>query len=192
MSPSMSRDAGTDSSAARLAQDLRALDRAYSPGRHGRWSARRRAELVDACLRDAYADAERPRGRVAVVAVGGYGRGELVPASDIDVLLLHEEAEPEGVAALAESLLYPLWDAGLTVGHAVRTPEDCLAFAVARLDASTAMLDARIVTGDVELFGRARELAFGWVREDPRGFAARLVEDSQERAARYGSVSHLL
>jgi [protein-PII] uridylyltransferase len=192
VSSSMSSDAGTGSSAARLAQDLRALDLAYSPGRHGRWSARRRAELVDACLRGAYADAEGPRGRVAVVAVGGYGRGELAPASDIDVLLLHEEAEPDGVAALAESLLYPLWDAGLTVGHAVRTPEDCLAFAAARLDASTAMLDARIVTGDEELFGRARELAFGWVREDPRGFAARLVEASQERAERYGSVSHLL
>src|SRR5215210_5937846 len=112
----MPRGAGRDSSAARLAHDLRALDRAYSPGRHGRWSARRRAELVDACLRRAYADAKGPRGRIAVVAVGGYGRGELAPASDIDVLLLHDEAEPGGVATLAESLLYPLWDAGLTVG----------------------------------------------------------------------------
>lgn len=188
----MPKGSGTDSSAARLAHELRALDRAYSPGRHGRWSARRRAELVDACLRGAYAHSDDPRGRVAVVAVGGYGRGELAPASDIDVLLLHEENDADGVAALAESLLYPLWDAGLTVGHAVRTPEDCLAFAAARLDASTAMLDARIVDGDRELFARARELVFGWVREDARGFAARLVEASQERADRYGSVSHLL
>ena len=66
------------------------------------------------------ADARAPR--TALVALGGYGRGALCPHSDIDLLVLHDGADPDAVGALAERLLYPLWDAGFTVGHAVRTP----------------------------------------------------------------------
>jgi [protein-PII] uridylyltransferase len=89
-------------------------------------------------------------------------------------------------------VLYPLWDAGLAVGHAVRTPEDCLTLAAGRVDAATAMLDARRVAGDEELFERMRELVLGWVREDARGFAARLLEAARERRERYGSAAYLL
>jgi [protein-PII] uridylyltransferase len=179
-------------SAGGLAEKLRALDRAYSPGHHGRWSARRRAELVDESLRRAFGDRDPEVGVVALAALGGYGRGELTPASDIDLLILHDAGAPERLTALAQSVLYPLWDAGLTVGHAVRTPQECLAFAVGRIDASTAMLDGRLLAGDEELFAAMRELVLGWVREDPRGYAARLAEAAGERADRYGSVSYLL
>ncbi len=112
---------------ARLKDELASLERAYSAGHHGRWSARRRSDLVDAALVELYgaetSAAERAP-RTALVALGGYGRGALVPRSDIDLLLLHDGTEPPAVAALSERLLYPLWDAGFTVGHAVRTPAE--------------------------------------------------------------------
>ncbi|HEX9123726.1 MAG TPA: ACT domain-containing protein [Actinomycetota bacterium] len=178
-------------SVARLLDELRALDRAYSAGHHGRWSAARRAELVDACLRDLLAEVGSSNG-VALVAQGGYGRSELAPGSDIDLLILHPGADPDGVAALAERVLYPLWDAGLTVGHAVRTPDECLAIAAERLDAATAMLDGRHVSGDPATWPRVRDRLVAGIRRDPRGFAGRLRDDARERRERHGSVSWLL
>jgi [protein-PII] uridylyltransferase len=177
-------------SVARLSDDLRALDRAYAVGHHGRWSATRRAQMVDGCLRDLFG-VTGPASGVALVALGGYGRGMLSPGSDVDLLILHDEASAPEAAALAERLLYPLWDAGLRVGHAVRTPADC-ADAAARLDAATAMLDGRLLAGDRAAWGRTHAIVLGSVRDDPRGFAVRLLDDRAARRARYGSVSSLL
>lgn len=180
---------------ARLRDELAALDRAYSPGHHGRWSARRRAELVDAALVELYgvavpADARAPR--TALVALGGYGRGALCPYSDIDLLLLHDDADPAAVTALAQRLLYPLWDAGFTVGHAVRTPRECAELATERLDVATAVLDGRLLAGDRELFDRAFEEVVLPLRAGPDAFAARLADDARERRERYGSTTYLL
>ena len=138
----------------RLLEDLRSLDRAYSTGHHGRWSGRRRAELVDACLRDLAAAAGMPED-VALVALGGYGRGTLAPGSDLDLLILHE-GSADAVPLLAERLLYPLWDAGLRVGHAVRTPEVCVEIAAERLDSMTAMLDGRLLVGSAPRWDEVR------------------------------------
>ncbi len=175
----------------RLLDELSALDRAYSAGHHGRWSARRRADLVDACLRDLFTLAGAPPG-VGLVAVGGYGRKELVPASDIDLLILHGGERGDEVAALAQDLLYPLWDAGLAVGHAVRTGAECLEAAAARLDTTTALLDGRPLVGDMDLWSTAHAELLGWVRRDPPRFAEQLREDAARRRERFGSVSHLL
>lgn len=175
----------------RLLEERSALDRAYSPGHHGRWSAARRAGIVDAGLRELFAGAE-PREAVALVALGGYGRGELAPRSDIDLLLLHEGSRPEEVAALAERLLYPLWDAGLTVGHAVRTPAECSAIARERLDAATAMLDGRWLAGDEGLWAETHGALLADTRDEPRALAERLGADAGSRAERFGHVSHLL
>ena len=88
---------------ARLKDELTALERAYSPGHHGLWSARRRAELVDGALVDLYSAAvftgdRAPR--TALVALGGYGRGALCPHSDVDLLLLHDGSDQATVASL--------------------------------------------------------------------------------------------
>jgi [protein-PII] uridylyltransferase len=169
-------------------EDLRALDRAYAIGHHGRWSAARRAEIVDGYLRDLFGAAEPG---VALVALGGYGRGSLSPGSDVDLLILHDGSNAPEVAALAERLLYPLWDAGLRVGHAVRTPAGCVD-AAARLDASTAMLDGRLLAGDRDVWSATHASMLEPVRADPRRFAARLLDDRWARRERYGSVSSLL
>ena len=175
----------------RLLGDLRSLDRAYSAGHHGRWSGRRRAELVDACIRDLASAAGMPED-VALVALGGYGRGVLAPGSDLDLLILHHGSSTPDVAALAEHLLYPLWDAGLRVGHAVRTPDACVEIASERLDATTAMLDGRVLAGSASAWDDVRSALLELVRDDPRAFAERLAADREARRDRFGSVSSLL
>ena len=80
---------------------------------------------------------------VALAAIGGYGRRQQLPRSDVDLLVLHEGDRLDEVAVLVERLLYPLWDAGFEVGHAVRTTEECVVAARERLDGLTSMLDLR-------------------------------------------------
>ena len=177
--------------ATRLREELSALDRAYSTGHHGRWSARRRAELVDAALVELFAASEAPPG-TALVATGGYGRGGLAPASDVDLVLLHDGASTEDAERVASSLLYPLWDLGLALGHAVRTPEEAETAARERLDTLTAMLDTRLVAGDAGVADRAAAAVLEDVRVDPEGFRRRLGNAAVERRDRYGSAAELL
>ncbi len=176
---------------ARLRADLDALDRAYTLGHHGRWAAGRRADLVDAALAELWSRAAPPPA-MALAALGGYGRRLQLPRSDIDLLLLHDDAPEDEVRRIADALLYPLWDAGFTVGHAVRTPAECLAAAEERFDAWTAMLDGRHVAGAPALV----ETALGPVRalaaRDPSGFAVRIDQARVARRERYGSCAHLL
>ena len=128
---------------------------------------------------------------VALVALGGYGRGTLAPGSDLDLLILHE-GSADAVSQLAERLLYPLWDAGLQVGHAVRTAEVCFEIAAERLDATTAMLDGRLLAGSAPAWDEVRSAVLAPVRGDPIAFAQRLVADRDARRERFGSVSSLL
>ncbi|HEY7400886.1 MAG TPA: hypothetical protein VH989_08310, partial [Actinomycetota bacterium] len=185
-------EAEADATVARLKQELAALTRAYSPGHHGLWAARRRAGIVDGALTQLYARAATRAPRTALAALGGYGRGALAPASDVDVLLLHDDAPADEIAGLAERLLYPLWDAGFAVGHAVRTPSESLTVASDRLDALTATLDARLLAGDEELFRAAVDPSRRMVRDDPDGFAERLGDAAVERRERFGSAASLL
>lgn len=98
-----------------------------------------------------------------VVALGSYARGELCPGSDVDVMLLHGGARRTGVPDVAGTLWYPLWDAGFVLGQSVRTVKEALAVAEDDLDALTALLDVRVVSGDgslaEELMLRVRQLA---------------------------------
>jgi [protein-PII] uridylyltransferase len=172
-----------------LRAELSALERAYALGHHGRTVARRRAELVDRCIRELFERAGGPPG-IAVAATGGYGRGTQLPASDIDLLVIHDDLGSIGVSA--DALLYPLWDAGFTVGHAVRTPAECVVAAERHLDAWTAMLDGRAVVGDRALFERAIDPVREAARTDPPGFARRIRDAAGVRRARFGSCAHLL
>lgn len=151
----------------------------------------RRTQIVDAGLRELF-DRTTVAGEDALVALGGYGRRMLSPRSDVDLLILHPGADPQGVSALAERLLYPLWDAGLRLGHAVRTAEECLEEATERLDTTTGMLDGRLVAGDLSLWERVHAELLELVRGDPRAFTERLASDREARRDRFGSVSSLL
>lgn len=174
----------------KLQAEYEALERAYSPGHHGVWTGRRRAELVDVALRELFERAGTPP-RTALAAVGGYGRALLLPRSDIDVLLLHDGSDDDAVARLADDLLYPLWNAGFEVGHAVRTPPDCEQ-ACEHLDAGAAMLDIRRLAGDEGLTLDVAARVEAWAQRDPRAFATAIRGDSARRAERFGFSAHRL
>ena len=107
------------------------------------------SDALDAALSE-LASAVREE-RFAVVAVGGYGRREQCRHSDIDVMLLVADEAP---AAAVPAVLYPLWDAGLKVGHSVRTAEQARQAAGQSVETLTALLDARLVSGDRDLYER--------------------------------------
>jgi len=100
------------------------------------------SDAVDAALRESFTTVARDD--LVVLALGSYARRELCPGSDVDVLLLHRRPE---VAAVADALWYPLWDAGLVLGHAARTAKEALRLAESDLETLTSLLDVRIVAG---------------------------------------------
>lgn len=112
----------------------------------------------------------------AIVALGGYGRREQCLWSDVDVMLLHRNRNTE---PLIKAVFYPLWDANLKVGHAVRTVEQCREAGRAELETLTALLSARLVVGDVDLFGEFEAALADLVRQRP--LAPRLAEQERER-----------
>jgi [protein-PII] uridylyltransferase len=95
--------------------------------------------------------AQRELQQCAVVALGGYGRGELAPGSDVDLLFLHPGRPSQAVARFAERALQILWDVGLTVGHSFRSPRECVAEAKDDLHSRTALTEARLVSGSASL-----------------------------------------
>ena len=97
----------------------------------------------------------------AIVAVGGYGRQRLAPGSDIDLLFITPQNADKACLEVVEFILYMLWDMGLKVGHATRDVDDCISQAKADMTIRTAMLEARFLTGDEELFNRTCRANFG-------------------------------
>ncbi|HYI60306.1 MAG TPA: [protein-PII] uridylyltransferase [Acidimicrobiales bacterium] len=131
-----------------------------------------------------------PPSGVALVAIGGYGRGQLCPGSDLDLLLLHSRAVD--VEPIADALWYPIWDAGVKLGHSVRTPREALALAAEDLDTATALLDVRGLAGDRALAdGLGREAAAQWEKRGKR-WLARLADSVDQRHSRSGEVAFLL
>jgi [protein-PII] uridylyltransferase len=138
----------------------------HQAGGGGREVCARRAELVDILLQyvfSAAAAAARENGRaevpLALIALGGYGRGELNPFSDIDVMLLHrqrDEISPH-LEEMVNQVLYLLWDSGFKVGHSTRSIKEAIAQANRDMRTKTAMLESRFLAGDRELAGEFRE-----------------------------------
>ncbi|MFH8408176.1 [protein-PII] uridylyltransferase [Streptomyces sp. NPDC018019] len=130
---------------------------------------------------------------LALVAVGGYGRGELSPRSDLDLLLLHDgKAGARTVAALADQLWYPVWDLNLALDHSVRTPSEVRKAARDDLKVQLGLLDARHLAGDPELTGALRGTALADWREQAPKRLPELREICRERAARQGELQYLL
>ncbi|MCO5120650.1 MAG: [protein-PII] uridylyltransferase [Burkholderiaceae bacterium] len=105
------------------------------------------SRAADRTLRQLWAEAGLPAGS-ALVAVGGYGRGELYPHSDVDLLILLDEAPDEPGAAALSGFVGACWDLGLEIGHSVRTVDECLAESEADVTVRTALLERRPLAGD--------------------------------------------
>lgn len=169
-----------------LGRDALAADRSLV----GRALCRAYAERADAALAQLFAENVDVDGAVTLVALGGYGRRELSLQSDLDVLLLHDGSVDIG--PIAEAIWYPIWDSGVKLGHAVRTPKEALVLAGDDLDSATALLQARFVAGDRALLddtsARMGEL---WVKRAKK-HVPELAQRVRARHARSGEVAFLL
>ncbi len=131
---------------------------------------------------------------VALAVVGSVARRDAGPASDLDLVLLHDgrSLSPHQVSALADALWYPLWDAGLRLDHSVRTPAQCRDVAGSDLSAAMGLLDLRALAGDAGLVARTRAALLGDWRGGIRRRLPQLLENLRERGQRFGDLAHLL
>ena len=130
---------------------------------------------------------------MAVVAVGGYGRRELCPHSDVDLLFLHGYKVDRFVESMTEWMLYPLWDLGLEVGHSVRNIKETIRLAGTDDSIRTALLDHRLVTGDDSLYGEStRELDRFLYFQAGDKFIEKKIREMRSRHAKVGSTVYLL
>ncbi|MFI5872922.1 [protein-PII] uridylyltransferase [Streptomyces sp. NPDC051445] len=150
------------------------------------------AELTDDWLSGLFTAGTEELKGVSLVAVGGYGRAELSPRSDLDLLLLHDGDDPKAVAALADRLWYPVWDLGLALDHSVRTPAEARKTAGEDLKVQLGLLDARHLAGDLALTAGLRTAVLAdWRNQAPKRLPE-LQELCAERAERQGELQYLL
>ncbi|MGH8722432.1 MAG: nucleotidyltransferase domain-containing protein, partial [Burkholderiales bacterium] len=129
---------------------------------------------------------------VALVAVGGYGRGELHPSSDIDLMVVYDGALSPFVQRVMQELLYTLWDLGLQVGHSLRSLEDCVAMARTDFPSRTSMQEARLIEGDRRLFTRfGRVLRDNVYRQDFGEFLAMTLAEREQRYRKFGASPYI-
>lgn len=148
------------------------------------------SKQVDDWLKELFESAGGASCSAALAAVGGYGRAELSPHSDLDVWLLYDESD--GIEELAVGLWHPIWDEGLKLGHAVRTIPETLKLAEKSLDTSTALLSLRHLAGDAALSRRLKtEAERRWMGR-AKVWLPRLVEDSRKRGRQFGEVAFRL
>ncbi|MDW3214805.1 MAG: [protein-PII] uridylyltransferase [Ilumatobacteraceae bacterium] len=140
----------------------------------------------------AHARTQHPRApKFALVAVGGYGRGELSPQSDIDLILIHE-SKSNRIESVASAIWYPIWDTGLKLGHAVRSVDEHLALAKTDLDTATALLTARPIAGDRKIGNVIVESGrSNWSKRKKR-WLAELRDRVYQRQSGAGDVAYIL
>jgi [protein-PII] uridylyltransferase len=162
----------------------------------GRAAVLQRAQLLDQIIVRLWETflARQTGGKLALAAIGGYGRYSLFPFSDVDLLLLHADREAETAAKDAvRSFSQELWDLGIKLSPASRTLEECDRFDPNNTEFSISLLDCRFLAGDRELFTRLRDkVVLKLVMRDAQLLVQRLVELARARHAKYGStVFHL-
>jgi [protein-PII] uridylyltransferase len=154
---------------------------------------RDRARLVDMALRAAWANhAGKFAGDLSLIAVGGYGRGELHPSSDIDIMVLLPKSDSADWQPDIERFLTFLWDIGLEVGHSVRSIDDCQRESLADISVATTLFEARLLSGPEPLFaGMRRALAPDRLWSSQDFFEAKCKEQT-ERHHRYFDTAYNL
>lgn len=151
------------------------------------------ADVADEIIAGVFTLCQKRLGAVsALVATGGYGRRELAPSSDIDLLFLQPEDGRASTAAV-EYMLYLLWDIGLKVGHAVRTVEECVEESLKDITIRTTLLEARLIAGDAGLYA-SFEKAYQErvVKGSGLAFVAAKLKEREQRHARFGDSRYML
>src|SRR3954462_6604226 len=174
----------------------------HRAGGGGREICAHRAELIDVLLRYVFGAASSATARrngeaevpLALIALGGYGRGELNPFSDVDVILLHQqraEVSPH-LEEMVNQILYLLWDSGFKVGHSTRSIKEAIAQANSDMRTKTAMLEARFLAGNTELATEFREqFRAKCVVGHERDYVELRMEDQVARHKKFGDSVYL-
>jgi len=174
----------------------------HQAGGGGREICARRAELIDILLQYVFGAAaaaaapgnDAAKVPLALIGLGGYGRGELNPFSDIDVMLLHRQRDKISphLEEMVNQVLYLLWDSGFKVGHSTRSIKEAIAQANRDMRTKTAMLESRFLAGDKELAGEFRErFRSKCVEGHEREYVEMRMQDQVARHKKFGDSVYL-
>jgi [protein-PII] uridylyltransferase len=201
----MSREfhkASPGAAGAALNEERQAVERRLLNGASGEETAAATTELVDGLIIGRYRAATRSGGEAStaagfrhccLVALGGYGRREMAPHSDIDLMVLYRAEAGTVVSDFVKGLLHPLWDAGFQVGHSVRTIQDCIDIGLQDLTVRTSMMEARFLAGSPELFQRfhtryLRKVVF----RNTEKYIERKLDERRREYHKFGETVYLL
>ncbi|MBM3573110.1 MAG: [protein-PII] uridylyltransferase, partial [Alphaproteobacteria bacterium] len=178
------------------------VHRRFDSDNDGRACVAQRSYLIDQLVRTIYDFVTAHLHRVtnptsgehmAIVAVGGYGRGELVPFSDVDLLFLLPYKQTPIGEQIVEDMLYLLWDMGLKVGHATRSIEECVRQARADLTVRTALLECRFIWGEQSLYTELRRRFLKEiVAQSAQEFVQAKLEEAEKRRVKLGDSRYLV
>lgn len=174
-------------------------------GTDGLIVCRARSAILDHVLRHLWecargqlsAEEQKAFPPMALVAIGGYGRGELNPHSDVDIMFLHSMKLVGGKPApllskMVDSVLYPLWDLKLKVGYSVRTVDECVKVANSDMQSKTSLIESRLITGDEPLFTKFKATV---LKKCVEGFEVEYIKariaDQAARRARFGNSASM-
>lgn len=186
---------------ARLAEGMAEIRRAHEGGGSGLTTSQAISALreeVLRCLWTEVCEAVVPRAAdgcapgAALVAYGGTGRGDVSPHSDVDLMLLYDPSFAAHVADLAQNLVRDVFDAGLTLGHSVRTIEQACRLAGEEPEIATSLMESRLLAGDAALFDRYWKKFCGFVRRQRRGLLTAVAKSRTDECLRYGETVYLL
>ena len=184
-----------------LKVETQRLKMQHRAGADGRSICNARATVLDALLQHLWAKAKAglsPQAQkefpaLALVAIGGYGRAELNPHSDIDFMFLHNR-QIAGIrpspylSRIIDGILYPLWDIGLKIGHSVRTLDECVKVANSDMQSKTSVIESRLIAGDEALFKKfLKVLVDKCVEGHQAEYIAMRMEDQAARRAKFGN-----
>lgn len=172
----------------------------HRAGESGEWVVKAITTMTDVLVKKLFISITRgldnyklAREQLTLVATGGYGRGELNPYSDIDLMFLHGGKDPQRIEDIAQKLLYFLWDMRLDVGYSVRTLNDCVEMSNADTTVKTALLDGRFLTGSRTLFmGFQKTMLTQILAKRSDAFIAEKLDELNKRRDKYGSSIYIL
>lgn len=187
------RQHGSDSCKELLRAADEALNREFSPHRSIRKLLRARANVIDEVLRRLWQQGhEHTREIVALIGTGGYGREELHPHSDIDLLILIDEQAASGYQEHVEGFVSLLWDLGVNISHSVRTVEESIALAEKDISVMTALMESRCIAGNRGVYRQMMKHITSDQLWPSMKFCAAKLEEQSKRHERYASDSYNL
>jgi len=166
------------------------LHEAFQTGENVLTLLQQHADFIDALLQHLWSISNISAQRATLVAVGGYGRRELHPASDVDLMVLLNETPQAQCNERLAAFITLLWDIGLDVGHSVRTLDECLDAAANDLTIITNLIESRYLTGNENLYRALQDAISPEQMWDSRTFFTAKLEEQQKRHLRFGDSSH--